>query len=288
MISDLMYNFYSKAAGFAAICRPLNFVLSFISIWAAVFICGSETADWDIFLLASLSGALVGSAGNIINDYFDVEIDRINRPERPLPSGIIKQRSALSLYFVALVSSLILAALLSFSAFMVAASAGLLIFIYSFRLKRVLLAGNFLVAGVTGFAFIYGGIAAGNWKAGIIPAVFAFLVNLIREIVKDVEDLAGDSAENTFTFPYTFGIEKSRALILLLILLTMALTPFPFILGLYSIEYFIFIMLTVNVIFVYIFKVSHKLGVKSTAGRISSMLKLNMFFGLLAIILGNY
>ena len=67
-----------------------------------------------------------------------------------------------------------------------------------------------IIALLTGLAFIYGGFAVGNPVAAIVPAVFAFLINLIREIVKDIQDIEGDTKAGVITFPIKFGFKKSK------------------------------------------------------------------------------
>ena len=82
---------------------------------------------------------------------------------------------------------------------------------------------------ITGLAFIYGGFAADNPDAAVIPAVFAFLINLIREIVKDVQDIEGDSKLNYQTFPIRFGIDTSKRLVILISLVLILFTLYPFV-----------------------------------------------------------
>ena len=80
-------------------------------------------------------------------------------------------------------------------------------------MKRIILLGNFIVAFLTGLAFIYGGIAVNNFKYAVIPAIFAFLINFIREIVKDMEDIEGDKSAGIFSFPYLYGFKRSKRMI---------------------------------------------------------------------------
>ena len=70
------------------------------------------------------------------------------------------------------------------------------------------------VAFLTGLVFIFGGVVVENPTAAIVPAIFAFLINLIREIVKDMEDVEGDNKAGVITFPIKFGFQKSKILIL--------------------------------------------------------------------------
>lgn len=269
--------------------RPVNAVITFVSICVSVFIASTASAgdvDIMIYILAALSGTFTGSAGNVINDYFDIEIDKINRPERVLPSNKIKPSSAIWFYCVLIVTALVLSILINFLSFVIVAGASAVIFVYSKYLKKIPLAGNFTVAFVTGFAFIFGGVAAGNVQANIFPALFAFMTNLIREIVKDIEDVKGDSAQNVFTFPAVYGNKKTKKLIMILTIILIVLTTIPYLFEIYKIEFFILAMLIINPMLIYSLKILFASDEKENLKRISSLLKLVMVIGLFAIYLG--
>lgn len=277
-----------KFIAYFKIIRPVNFIISFASIIVAGLICASDAAEFHKIILAALSGALIGSGGNIINDYFDIEIDKINRPARPLPKGLLTKTEAIIFYMLLNLSALVLSAFIYASAFIIAALALIVIFFYSYKLKKVLLFGNITVSFFTGMAFIYGGVSAGNWKDAVIPAVFAFFTNFIREVVKDIEDIKGDSTFGIVTYPAAKGISSALKLINFSVILLIFLTAVPFLAGIYRIEYFILVMPVVNGLFVYFMKsLSEDQSLKNIR-RLSSLIKLNMVIGLIAIYLGNY
>ena len=117
-------------------------------------------------------------------------------------------------------------------------------------LKKITSDWKLTIAFLTGLTFIYGGYAAGNPLAAIVPAVFGFLINLIREIVKDIQDIEGDSKLNYRTLPIKFGIEKSKKLIIFITYYSNSFTFYPFLQKLYNIEYFIIVMIIVNPILI--------------------------------------
>ncbi len=84
-----------------------------------------------------------------------------------------------------------------------------LLYYYSARLKRTIIAGNVVVGFMTGMAFIYGGTTVGHVERALIPAIFAFLINFARELVKDVEDIEGDKKEQAVTLPVKYGIRPA-------------------------------------------------------------------------------
>ena len=268
------------------IIRPINAVIAFVSVIVAAFFCSPEEISWFSVLLASFAAAFTLSAGNIINDIYDLGIDKVNRPERPLPSGKISKNSALILYFLLIAASLILSWFINLYAFIIVIIATILLVLYSKFLKRVLFIGNILVALLTGLVFIFGGVAVRNPSAAIIPALFAFLINFIREVVKDMQDVDGDKNAGVNTFPIRYGFQKSKILILLMTFTLILYTLYPFVARLYKIEYFIIVMIIVNPILVFSLKILFKDRSIKNLNMISNLLKLSMVFGLIAIYLG--
>jgi geranylgeranylglycerol-phosphate geranylgeranyltransferase len=228
-----------------------------------------------------------GAAGNVINDYFDIRIDKINRPDRVLPSGKLSPVIALLFYALLNITALILGYIISIENMLIVAGASLLVFLYSKYFKRVPLAGNLIVAIVTGFAFIYGGVAAGNYYENIFPAIFACVTTLIREIVKDIEDMEGDSNFMVHSFPILFGIGRARDLIFFLTTALIVLTTVPFFMKIYKIEFFVLVMLFVNPLLVYSMKILFNSDSKIEMRRVSRLLKIVMITGLVAIVLGQ-
>jgi geranylgeranylglycerol-phosphate geranylgeranyltransferase len=146
--------------------------------------------------------------------------------------------------------------------------------------------GNIVVALMTALTFIFGGVVVGNLTSAIIPATFAFIVNLIREIIKDIEDIEGDSKNSVFTFPAKFGVSAAIKIVVALTSILFLLTFIPFVLNYYNIEYFVIVMMLVNLISVYFLKSLLKDQSKKNLGRLSALLKVAMVCGLLALYLG--
>jgi geranylgeranylglycerol-phosphate geranylgeranyltransferase len=261
-------------------------MITFISVIVATVICLPDKSPGMNVFIAALAASLVMASGNIINDIFDIEIDKINRPQRPLPSGKISSSIALVLYFIFLLLSLIFTWFINLPPFFIVAVTTLILYLYSKVFKGILLVGNIVVAFLTGLVFIYGGFVVDNPKAAIVPAIFAFLINLIREVVKDMEDVNGDRLIGVITFPIKFGFQKSKVLILVITIFLMLFTLYPFLTHLYKIEYFIIVMVIVNPILVYSMKLLFKNQTPGSLSKISNLLKLNMIFGLIAIYLG--
>jgi len=275
-----------KLTAIIKIIRPLNFLITFVSVIVAAVICLPGHSIEINVILAALSASLVMASGNIINDIYDIAIDKINKSLRPLPSGKIQIKNAYSLYFLLILVSIVLSFLVGEMALIIVLFSILLLFLYSKYLKRIPLLGNLTVAFLTGLVFIFGGVVVENPTAAIVPALFAFLINLIREIVKDMEDVEGDRKSGVITFPIKFGFQKSRYLILFISFTLALFTLYPFLTELYKIEYFIAVMVIINPILVYCLKKLFEDSSLKCLKQISNLLKLSMVFGLVAIYLG--
>lgn len=285
-------NITKKGSAVIKLIRPWNFLITFISIIVAVLISADNKTLLqfpeiiEIMLLAALSGSLTASAGYIINDYFDIRIDLINRPQRPLPAGLIKLNEAAVLYFVLFFSSLLVSAAINVLTFLLVLIASNLLFLYSYKIKRVMLLGNLLVAFLSGLAFIYGGAAVNNIKAVLFPALMAFLINSIREVLKDIEDIEGDKKEGVLTFPGKYGISKSKKLIFFITAVLIVLTFLPFIFNYYKIEFTVIAAVIINPLLIYFLKSLNENHSPENLHKLSNILKLEMVFGLAAIYLG--
>lgn len=280
------FDFLKRAISYLTILRISNFIIAFASIYFAILIADVNLAFQPITFLASLSGALIGGAGMVINDYFDFDIDKINRPERPIPSGLISKKSAIVYYFILNIITLVLILETNTVVISIALCSIVLIYLYSYRLKKIMLAGNFAVAFMTGLAFIFGGAVGGNIVALIIPAVFAFLINFAREIIKDVEDIEGDKHYKSRTFPILFGERNAIYLSIAILIVLILLTLVPYTLQIYNLTYFIIILLGVDCVMLYSIRSILRDHSKSNLRRIGNLIKYDMAVGLLAIYLG--
>jgi len=276
-----------KLIAIIKITRPVNFLITFASVIVSAIICAPENLLILKVFLATLSAGLAASAGNIINDIFDIEIDRINQPQRPLPSGTLTIKEAYSFYFVCLILSVILSVFVSYFALIIVVVSNLILIVYSKYLKRIPLVGNITVAFLTGLVFIFGGVVVENPSAAIIPASFALMINLIRELVKDMQDVEGDKGAGIITFPIKFGFLRTKYLMLIPSVILIIMTTIPFIYEIYKIEYFVVVMVIVNPLLIFTIKKLFDDDSLKNLIKISNLLKLNMIFGLIAIFLGK-
>lgn len=209
-----------SAAGYFRIIRPANAVMAGVATVVAYFIATGTFVIPALLLLVVVT--LITAAGNVINDYFDAEIDAVNRADRPIPSGQVTRNAALW-YAAVLFAAGILASLftnpicIAFAVFN-----SLLLALYAARLKSMPLAGNVAVSYLSGSMFLFGGAFAGiDGLVRLVPiALMTFLAMMARELLKDAEDVEGDKAGGASTVPIRYGVKATAHGAFLFVLLS--------------------------------------------------------------------
>lgn len=223
--------------GIVRLVRPLNFILFFAGVaLGGVLAAGSEAFGGQYamkMVLAMISAALIGGGANAINDVYDLDIDRVNRPDRVLPSGAISVSVAKALWLILSVLGVGLAFAISSLHVGIAVISGILLWAYSAKLKRVLIWGNLAVAMILGLAVFYGGVvpAGGNLMAVGVGVAFAFITTLAREVAKDIEDVEGDSLIGARTMSTVWGSQAAMRVVLAVLFVTLVALPAPVLLG---------------------------------------------------------
>lgn len=286
-IGMLSISFMTRLKHFLLLSRPLNVLIGMISIVMGAFIAGS-IQPWRNVLLASLSGGLIAAAANAINDVYDVAIDRINKPHRPIAAGVITPREGVYFSVSLFVLGIVIGAAINWQALMISLVASILLFWYSARLKRTVFWGNFVVSLVTALAFIYGGVAVSRLGYAIIPAVFSFFYHLGREIIKDAEDVIGDRADNARTLPIRYGKTAALRVAAWIYLMLVVLTIVPYWCNIFGIYYLIIVVGIVDLVIVYVLFSMFRHPDARNLSRVSLILKMNMFAGLVAIYVGRF
>ncbi len=273
-----------RVRGFLQLIRPKNAFLAAVGPlvgWTSV----RSGADLRL-ALAVVVPPLVLMAGNSINDFYDMEIDRVNKPWRPLPRGIVHPREAVLTYLLLTALAVSLAAMLGPLMAAIALLFSLAYFLYAARIKATGLPGNALVSLGVAFTLIYGALAAGQVTDKVLYySSMAFTSNMAREIAKTVEDLLGDSAAGLRTFPIVAGIAAARMLTMAFTLATIILTLVPAALGLSGTIYKVGAGMACLSLVVAV--ASARNMAPETASRVSNLLKLAMTLGILSMLLDN-
>ncbi|WP_299529582.1 geranylgeranylglycerol-phosphate geranylgeranyltransferase [Ulvibacterium sp.] len=177
--------------------------------------------DFNLFAIV-LASALVIASGYIINNFYDAEKDLINKPRKSMLDRLVSQRFKLTTYFVLNFLAVFAASYVSFRAVFFFSAYIFGIWFYSHKLKRVPFIGNFVSATLAIAPFFAVFVYYKNFEASIfVHAMFLFLLILAREMIKDLENMAGDMAQDYRTIPVLYGTKVSKILISILILLTL-------------------------------------------------------------------
>jgi len=228
---------------------------------------------------------LITGAGNAINDYFDIDIDRINKPDRPIPSGKISLRTALYFSLALFAAGSIIATSINMICGAIAVVNSLLLIYYASTLKRTALLGNIAVGYLTGSTFLFGGaifFEYGGIKGVFVLFVLATMATIAREIVKDIEDIEGDREDGAQTLPIIIGPKKAAYIASLIGLVAVLASPLPYIQSLMTVRYLILVAIADILFAVAVYEI---LG-KNDPARSSKMFKMAMVFALISFIAG--
>lgn len=233
-------------------------------------------------VIVFLVGLLLGAGGNIVNDYFDRHIDAINKPWRPIPSGLISAIIAYRVSIVLLIIGTLISFYLSYINGFIALTASILVYLYSYRLKKVLLLGNLVVALLVSLSIIFGGATSTINNDVVIASLFAFLLNISREFLKGIEDVEGDRVMKVRTIATVYGTLIAYICALVVFLILIVLSFIPFILLRYSIVYLVF-ALGVDITALFSLYIARDLS-SNSAFKATRLLKVSVFLGLFAFL----
>lgn len=260
------------------------------------------------FSLLVLATVCIAAGGYVINDIYDIETDKVNKPDKVIINKYISEKNALTLFIILNVIGVGLGFYLSngigkpgFFVIFIIASA--LLYIYSSYLKQILLVGNIVVSLVVSLSIILVGvfellpaITDSNrdiqitfFKIILDYAIFAFMINLIRELVKDIEDIDGDYKAGMQTLPIVLGRERANKIVFVLSLIPLLSVIYYVITYLFKqqlvVGYFLVLVIAPLIyISIKLFSAEHKAQYK----HISLVLKLVMLSGMLSLLLYNF
>jgi 4-hydroxybenzoate polyprenyltransferase len=240
---------------FFQLIRWRNLVIVFLTQWFIWLCVIHPMVEWTVapvfltpinFLLLSLSTLLIAAAGYIINDYFDVKIDVINRPQKVIVDKIITRRAAILWHSFFNIAGFLLAFYLArklgnYYVVLIQLTCTLLLWFYSTHFKRQFVIGNVVVALLTAltvmiiavfepalypfinfelFYAIHGKIIVNPFGVIAVYTYFAFMLTWMREIVKDMEDFKGDAEDGCVTMPIRIGLQRSARLVVVFGIIT--------------------------------------------------------------------
>jgi geranylgeranylglycerol-phosphate geranylgeranyltransferase len=236
-----------------------------------------------------------------LNDYYDLDIDRINRrTDRPLVRGDLSPKTALYLFFLLFPLGILCSFFVNITCFIIALITALISVLYDVKMKKIKLVGNFYIAYIMAIPFIFGGTSVlGNgafFFEKINPAIYiialiAFLAGAGREIMKDVMDFEGDIKKGVKSFPRYIGIRASNGIAAVFYLVAICLSFIPFFVQGYkpyyqNVTYFLFVFITDTILLSTSFQLIIKKRPQMKFYRKFTLVAL--FIGLLAFLVGAF
>lgn len=242
MLSRKQKHFLLKFFSLFSVVRGYNILIIIIAQYlTSIYILAHHLPlkkvlfDLNLLMIVLASSAAI-AAGYIINSFYDREKDLINRPHKSMLDRLVSQRTKLSAYFVLNFLSVIFASYVSFRAVLFFSIYIFAIWLYSHKIKKYPFVGNITAAILAVVPFFAVFIYYKNFDLVIfVHATFLFLIISMRELIKDLENLKGDFAQNYRTIPVVYGERTSKRMLTFLALLT--LVPIYFLLTKFDIGY---------------------------------------------------
>ncbi len=264
--------------------RPVNALAGCIAVLLSGYVAGP--ASWWPIIMATITVLLITVSTNAWNDYVDIEIDRVNKPDRPLPAKLISPRGALIFSIAGTALSLFTAALINQPAFLIALGANTLLYLYSWKLKCTILWGNAAVAAIIGLCFIFGGVAAGNIGPVLVLAVTVFFAIMGREILKTMADYKGDRQQNCRTIATAWGKKTARLFVIAFLAVACLAMLAAFFIEQYSPVYLVLVIFGLYPLFTFVIFKARSTASSKVLEQSSTIMKYSFFIWFLAVALG--
>ena len=260
------------------------------AVWVGSYLTAGFRGSFSLWV--AMSGAfLICAGGNVVNDIIDRDADRINHPARPLPSGEMLLSTAKRIALLCHILALFLIFLSNWNVMSLGLATIAVLFTYNIWLKRLPLIGNLLIGMLGGAAFLCGGLVVDPDRALDLPgplvaASFAVLFHLIREIVKDVEDLEGDGFQQVHSLGRLVGVRTALFVALGLFLVLIILTLMPVWYGWYGEWYLRIVVLLIDLPLLSLLVLTCLRPKREFIQWSRAALKIGMLLGLVALLVG--
>ncbi|MBU0527006.1 MAG: UbiA family prenyltransferase [Candidatus Micrarchaeota archaeon] len=220
----------------AKLTRIEHAVMLALGVLIAEIIILGELPPVSLIIIMSLLVPVFSEMGSFaLNDYFDIETDKLNKKDRPLVNGTITPKFALSLSIITLIISTVMAYFINIEVFIIALIFNIVAILYNWKLKDMPLVGNIYIAFTMAIPFIFGNFVISNTlsELALVLASLGFVAGLAREIIKSVQDMDGDiKARGSKTLPVIVGEKVSVLIACAMYVSFIPLTAIPFFIGL--------------------------------------------------------
>ncbi len=261
------------------ITRPSVWILSGFAALVGALLGGISPPFALPFFAAIAAVILITAGGNALNDYYDKDIDRVNKPERPIPSGRVSDVGARMLGFALIILGVLLTAFTTVYMLAFAVLNSIILVAYNAKIKRTA-AGHPVDSWLAASTYLFGSLLTGGISVAVwVIFAMSFLSNLGREIVKGMEDLAGDRKAKLKTLAMVLG-EYAPHASTALIIVALIISPIPYLLGALGIYY---IALLIPSLLIQLYSAYTAF---SEPGKAQKFMKGGMFVGIFAFLAG--
>lgn len=270
-----------------SLIRPINSFMIGLAVVVGIAIGSPDMLFSRLTIYGFITGFSISSYSMIINDIYDIEIDKVNQPERPLAKQIISINSALSLSLILLLIGLTSSLLISYYNIIITAIFSILSWFYNIWGKKQGIIGNSIVASSMSIPFIFGGVITGNisllvWSISLI----AFLSGMGREIIKTIADVEGDKIKGIKSVSIQFGSRNAMLIACGFIIISILISFIPVYLNLIQIYYIPLLILTDLILLYSIFVLSKNYS-KSESLKVKKYILYAMLFGLITFLMNS-
>jgi len=261
------------------IIRLYNCLFVLFTVFLGAFFLSFDTSMSILpkILFVGLSAFFIAAGGYVINDVYDYEIDKINKPNRVLPSRKMKLNTAY-VFSICLFLIGIVFAILTYNIWciLIALINSILLYNYAKHFKKIFLIGNLVVAWNASSTFIFGALITLNLKNIISLVLISFFYTLLREFIKCIEDYEGDKADSAKTITVLLGLRKTLYLSYIPAMITVLSFNLMYILNQISIELFYILNIIIVIPFIVFYYIMHKSLHRVIVANVQKYMKLNM------------
>ncbi len=266
--------------------RPINVPLG----GATVIVCAimiDKSSEMNLIIKGLIIVMAFTGGANALNDYYDLDIDKINKKNRPLVRGYLTPKFALNLSVVLYGLGIVVASLTPKPALIISVGIALpLILAYNLRLKGTILFGNLAVSLIIAITFLFSGSLFNALEKMILPAFLAFSFTFVREFIKDMADEQGDREMGLNTLPVKLGLNASAKVAIGMISLLLFVIILPYVMGFYNKNYLFISLIGIGIPLAYIISLLIKMPSPNNCIKASRLLKVCTLIGLIAIYIG--
>jgi len=276
-------------SGLLSLIRPVNSTMVGFAVIVGMIVSGYSKISYTSAALGFLTGFLISSYSMIINDRYDIEVDRINNPTRPLVRGSVSIKEAELVAAIFLALGLTASVLLGWLTLLIASVFALIAWLYNYRVKKYGLLGNMLVSASVAIPYIYGAVAIGASEDPLIYflASTSFLAGLGREVVKTICDVKGDEIRDVRSVARVWGA-KVAAIVTSIFFISAILTSLvPLMLRSVGVVYGALVIAPICIFIALTAKILKDYSAES-AYKVKRIALLGMFLGLIAFLVGGY